>query len=207
LSRPTPSSEAPTRTDPGRTDPRVARSHAAVMEAARSLLVELGPDGLTVDAVVARSGVAKSTVYRHWKTRDELVADVFADCMPSLDPAPDDLPAVDALRTMVRQIARSFADPGWQRLLPAMILLKSQSDEMAHLNEELRDRQREVATAVLRRCVEDGVLDPVALDDPDRTGLLLVGPLLAAALTGDENIDDALVDEVVDRFVRAYAPR
>lgn len=188
-------------------DPRVARSHAAVMDAARDLLVELGPDGLTVDAVVARSGVAKSTVYRHWKTRDDLVADVFADCMPSLEPAPDDVAAVDALRAMVRQMARSFADPGWQRLLPALILLKERSEAMAHLNDEMRERQRELATEVFRRCVEEGVLDPAVLDEPDRTGLLLVGPLVAAALVGEDGLDDAFVAEVVERFVRGHSPR
>lgn len=187
-------------------DPRVARSHAAVMDAARDLLVELGPDGLTVDAVVARSGVAKSTVYRHWKNRDDLVADVFADCMPSLEPAPADVPAVEALRSIVGQFARSFADPGWQRLLPAMILLKTQSDVMAHLNDEMRERQRELVTDVFRRCVDEGVLDPVVLEEPDRTGLRLIGPLLAAALVAEDGLDEAFVDEVVDRFVRGHAP-
>ena len=55
-------------------DARIERTQNAVMAAAADLVVEQGPAGLTVDAVVARSGVAKSTVYRHWATRDELVA-------------------------------------------------------------------------------------------------------------------------------------
>lgn len=176
------------------------------MDAARDLLVELGPDGLTVDAVVARSGVAKSTVYRHWKNRDDLVADVFSDSMPSLQAAPAELPAIDALRAMVRQIASSFADPGWRRLLPAMILLKTQSDAMANLNDEMRESQLELATEVFRRCVDEGVLDPVVLKETTRAGLVLIGPLLAAALVGDVGLDDDFVDEVVDRFVRAHAP-
>lgn len=176
------------------------------MDAARDLLVELGPDGLTVDAVVARSGVAKSTVYRHWKNRDDLVADVFADCMPALRPAADELSGVDALRDMAHQMARSLADPRWQRLLPAMILLKTQSDAMADLNDEMKAAQQELATDVLRRCVDEGVLDPVVLKDPERTGLHLVGPMLALALVEGEGLDDAFVDEVVDRFVRGFAP-
>ena len=176
------------------------------MDAARDLLVELGPDGLTVDAVVARSGVAKSTVYRHWKNRDDLVADVFADCMPALEPAAEDLSGVDALRDMAQQMARSLADPRWQRLLPAMILLKTQSDAMAHLNEEMKAQQQDLATGVLRRCVDEGVLDPVVLKDPERTGLLLIGPMLAVALVDGEGLDEPFVDEVVDRFVRGYAP-
>lgn len=176
------------------------------MDAARDLLVELGPDGLTVDAVVARSGVAKSTVYRHWKTRDDLVADVFADCMPDLQPSADDLGAEASLRDMAHQMARSLADPQWQRLLPAMILLKTQSDAMAHLNEEMKVAQQDLVTDVLRRCVDEGVLDPVVLKDPERTGLLLVGPMLAVALVDGEGLDEPFVDEIVDRFIRGYAP-
>ena len=186
-------------------DPRVARSHAAVMAAARDLLVELGPDGLTVDAVVARSGVAKSTVYRHWNTRDDLVADVFAECMPVLEPAAC-ATALEALGDLTRQMARALADPEWQRLLPALILLKTQSDVLADLNDEMRHTQEDVAEQVFRRCVAEGVLDPVVLEDPKRTGLLLIGPLLAVALVDGDGLDDAFVDEVVARFVRGYAP-
>jgi AcrR family transcriptional regulator len=176
------------------------------MDAARDLLVELGPDGLTVDAVVARSGVAKSTVYRHWKTRDDLVADVFAGCMPDLQPVSEGCDAVTSLRHMAHQTARALADPRWQRLLPALMVLKTQSDALADLNDEMKSAQHEMLNAVLRRCVEDGVLDAAVMEDPDRTGLVLVGPLLAVALVDGEGPDEAFVDEVVDRFIRAYAP-
>lgn len=187
-------------------DPRVARSHAAVMDAARELLVDLGPDGLTVDAVVARSGVAKSTVYRHWKTRDDLVADVFAECMPRVVPADERLSGAEALRDLAGQLAASFVDPGWQRLLPALILLKPHSDAMADLNDEMRRSQQDLVTDVFQRCVDEGVLDPVVVDDPERAGLLLVGPLLAVALADGDAMDDSFVDEVVERFVRGHAP-
>ena len=53
-----------------RADPRVARSRTAVLDAATHLLVTGGPAAVTVDAVVAESGVAKSTIYRHWRSRD-----------------------------------------------------------------------------------------------------------------------------------------
>lgn len=187
-------------------DPRVARSHAAVMDAARELLVDLGPDGLTVDAVVARSGVAKSTLYRHWKTRNDLVADVFAECMPKLSSVDRRLSGPDALRDLAGQMARSLADPQWQRLLPALILLRPRSDAMADLNHEMRTAQQDLVAEVFGRCVDEGVLDPVVLDDPERAGLVLVGPLLAVALVDGEEVAEDFVDEVVERFTRGYAP-
>ena len=61
-------------------DPRVARSRAAVISAATELLVDAGPNAVTIDAIVARSGVAKSTIYRHWASRDDVLLDVMEVC-------------------------------------------------------------------------------------------------------------------------------
>ena len=63
-------------------DARVARSRAAVVRAATDLLVEGGPSAVTIDAIVARSGVAKSTIYRHWASRDDVLLDVMESCAP-----------------------------------------------------------------------------------------------------------------------------
>lgn len=55
-----------------REDPRRARSRASVLEAAIAILRESGQPGLTIEAVAARSGVAKTTIYRHFADRDDL---------------------------------------------------------------------------------------------------------------------------------------
>ena len=68
--------------------PACARSRAAVVRAATDLLVEGGPSAVTIDAIVARSGVAKSTIYRHWASRDDVLLDVIESCAPVL-PRPD----------------------------------------------------------------------------------------------------------------------
>ena len=93
------------------------------MQAATDLLVEGGPNAMTVDAVVARSGVAKSTVYRHWATRDDLVNDVFHHCAPLLDLPADDEPFEQALRTLACSLVDMLSDPSWKRLMPAIMLL------------------------------------------------------------------------------------
>src|SRR4051812_48263496 len=66
-------------------DRRVARSRAAVCDAVVDLLVAGGVPAVTVDAVVAQSGVAKTTVYRHWSSRDELLADAAARALPEVE--------------------------------------------------------------------------------------------------------------------------
>lgn len=58
---------------------RSEKSRTAIVVATRELLLERGFDGLTIEAVAARAGVGKQTIYRWWPTRHALVADVMLD--------------------------------------------------------------------------------------------------------------------------------
>lgn len=58
---------------------RSERSRTAIVTATRELLLERGFDGLTIEAVAARAGVGKQTIYRWWPTRPALVADVMLE--------------------------------------------------------------------------------------------------------------------------------
>ncbi len=187
-------------------DPRIAKTHAAVMTAATDLLVEGGPEALTVDGVVARSGVAKSTVYRHWATRDDLVAAVFDACAPDLAAPDPSLSGPDALRVLTRQLAENLGDPRWRRLLPALLLLKLQHAPVADIEDDLADRQQELAESLLRQCVDEGALDPSVLHDLDASVALLAGPLMLAGLFETVTLDDAFADRVTDQFLRAHRP-
>jgi len=186
-------------------DPRVARTHEAVMEAARVLLLEGGPGALTVDGVVARSGVAKSTVYRHWATRDELVLDVLSSCAPNIEP-PDEGASFDqALRRLVGQFVAAMADEAWNQVLPALLLLKTEVGGMADLEHKVFDEQSSAAAQVLRLGVDEGVLAPEVLDDVDRAVTLLAGPILMAGLSNLVALDEVLVEQVVHQFLAGQA--
>ncbi|OBB85171.1 TetR/AcrR family transcriptional regulator [Mycobacterium sp. 852002-30065_SCH5024008] len=56
---------------------RSEKSRTAIVTATRELLLERGFDGLTIEAVAARAGVGKQTIYRWWPSRPALVADVM----------------------------------------------------------------------------------------------------------------------------------
>jgi AcrR family transcriptional regulator len=64
------------RTPPRR---RSEKSRTAIVSATRDLLLERGFDGLTIEAVAARAGVGKQTIYRWWPSRPALVADVMLE--------------------------------------------------------------------------------------------------------------------------------
>lgn len=184
---------------------RVVRSRESVLAAARQLLLEGGPPAITVDAVAARSGVAKSTLYRHWATRDELVIDVFQSVAPPLvepDPA---LPAADALRSFGRELGRIAGDPEWQCMMPALLSLKLHERDYAMIQETMQDQQRVVINDLLQRCVDEGVLRQEATSDTSFT--LLVGPFMFASLIGVTTVDDAFADTVVEHFIDGHRAR
>lgn len=184
-------------------DPRIVRTRQAVLEAATDLLVEGGPSAVTMDAIVVRSGVAKSTIYRHWPSRDEVLVDVFSHCAPNLEVPDPDLPFDDALRAFVGSIVTHFADPQWARIVPALLMLKSHAHGVQDLEKRLEKNQSDTAAAVLKRGIDAGVLR--AGLDIDEAVAHLVGPLLFAHLTGSVPLDHAFADRTVDVFLAAYA--
>src|ERR1700677_489690 len=90
-------------------DERVRRSRAAVIGATSQLLFERGFGGATVDEISRRSGVAKTTIYRHWPTRADLLRDACSTLSTPLDtPDAGSLEAdLTALMTNLTSILRS----------------------------------------------------------------------------------------------------
>lgn len=183
-------------------DPRIARSRAAVLDAATALLVDGGPNAVTVDAIVASSGVAKSTIYRHWDSRDEILVAVFESCAPNPPTLDESLPFVDALRTFSRDVVHILQDPQWARLIPVMLMLKYHEGGIAAVEDRLEVRQRDAVAEALHRGVDEGVLRP-GLDVGEATAHL-VGPLLFAHLTGNVELTPEFADRTVDVFLAAY---
>src|SRR5436309_4381619 len=68
---------------------RSARSEQAILDATRELLAEGGVRELTVERVAARSGVAKTTIYRRWRGKDELALAVLIDMVETVVATPD----------------------------------------------------------------------------------------------------------------------
>jgi AcrR family transcriptional regulator len=185
-------------------DVRVARTRAAVLRTATDLLVEGGPSAVTIDAIVAASGVAKSTIYRHWDTRDDVLVAVIESCAPQIEPPDPSLGFDESLRRLTAGFRAMLIDPHWARVLPALLALRTQKHGIADIEQRIEKRQEHAVEAVLRRGVDEGLLPHDV--DIDRANALLVGPLVFAVLTGKPAVDEAFCDLVVDGFLRAYAP-
>lgn len=173
------------------------------MDAATCLLMEGGPTAVTVDAVVARSGVAKSTMYRHWATRDELVAAMFTHLVPSFEVPAEGLGFEDSLRALVGSMVQHMSGEQFRKTVPALLMLKTRHQEIAEVEEQLHAQQQAVFDDVFRRGEVEGRVP--ATVDRELLLTLLVGPLMMAMMFESVPLGDELVDRTVGQFLAGLA--
>jgi AcrR family transcriptional regulator len=152
---------------------RSEKSRMAIVTATRELLLERGFDGLTIEAVAARAGVGKQTIYRWWPSRPALVADVM------LEDADKILASVDHTDDLAADLV------GWVRKLAATLTSARGSAMLRILT--VAGIEHEDTKAKLRA----GFSKP--LHDSVRTRLLAEGIDAATA----ESAADAIVGGVV----------
>jgi AcrR family transcriptional regulator len=177
----------------------MVRSRSAVLAAALELLRERGVGGTTIEAVAARSGVAKTTIYRQWAGLPALVLDAFSTLL--VTPAAPDTGALrdDLLQLLVGLSDALTTGPAGE-LMPALIDAAERDPEYARLHEaEARDRHGAVRVA-LARGVERGELPADA--DVDAAVDLLAGPLFHRRWFSAVPLDAAFAAVVVDSVLR-----
>lgn len=161
--------EAPRR----RGRPRRAAARQGIVDATLALLAERGFRATTMNAIAARAGVGKNTIYRRWPSKEELIADALNDLSTELGVQQGDLYSV--LLEHIRDFVRVFADPLVGRILPGLLgeLQRNPAFALAYADRVVRPR-RQAIVDVLRQALERGQLREGT--DPDLIADLLVGP-------------------------------
>lgn len=180
---------------PGR--PRSEQAHEAILNAVIELLSEHGLKELTIEAVASRAGVGKTTIYRRWDTKHELVAEALSRLRPPGAPSDrgsllDDLAALVALQ---RERLDASALP---RALPRL-LGEAIDDTEFHAEIVARAVQpiRNILTEIVRRGIERGELRP-DLDVEAMVDVLHAAPIYRL-LMGGGSMD--AVSDVPQRIV------
>ncbi|GAB2459296.1 AcrR family transcriptional regulator [Conyzicola lurida] len=164
--------------------PRNAESDAAILAAASAVLGERGYDGLIVDEIARSVGVAKTTVYRRWPTKNHLVVSVLEDGEP--DAAAAD--SGDDVRDLTSAVAAlcSTLDPAPMRRLVAELAAASSRDPALRSEvDRLWARRRDAVAVVVERGVSAGTLSGDSALIVDQ----LVGAVYYRALITGETLD------------------
>ena len=173
---------------------RSERVRRQVLDAVVELIDEGGIDKLTMEGVAARSGVAKTTVYRHWPTRSALIVDAVRGCWAHLvSPDTGDLRA--DLRTAFATMQETELGPV-SRLMPSLLAASLRDPELERLTRTLGDERRRPIVEMLERARDRGEL-PLDLDLDLAFGVVL-GPLVFRKVNLREPITDAYLDGVIE---------
>jgi AcrR family transcriptional regulator len=183
-------------------DPRVVRSRAAVLDAALGLLCEGGYAAVTIDGVARRSGVARTTIYRHWSSVAELIIDAVVSSHPSGPPAPLGEPRRD-LRRHLGSLSEKLTTTAFGPALAATLHAARCNADVARLQDELVCSRREAGLSILRAAQDQGLIDP----DLDLEIILdqAVGAVFFRYLVSHQPLDDAFLDQLVESAFRAAA--
>jgi AcrR family transcriptional regulator len=191
--------------DPGggaarRGRPRSQEADRAILSAAAALLAEGGFAALSIEEVAARSGVAKTTIYRRWTSRGTLALDAFLADFQSQQPPPDtgtlcgDLLA--ALRAWIRAVTRTSAGP-----ILAGLIAESQQDPQLGIawRERVVEQLRAQHKIMLNRAIDRGEIP--ADTDQEVVLDLLFGAAYHRLLHGHQPLTDSFARQVVDMIV------
>jgi AcrR family transcriptional regulator len=182
--------------------PRDPEATASILRVALELGEESGFDGLTVEGIAARAGVAKTTIYRRWPNAWAIVMDAFLAEVTRTAPLQERATARESFAASMRLLARAYRGRQGKILRP--LLGRAQVD--ANLREAVRRRwvepRRQVAREIICRGIESGELR--AGLDADVVLDALYGPFYHRLLApyDDSAISDAYVDLLVDTVFR-----
>lgn len=162
-----------------------------MLDAARALFEEGGYPAATVEAIAARSGVAKTTIYRRWANRAALLVDVLVEEASTVAPPPAPGDPIRALRAELRRIA--VAANGFSGRLLTSLLGEAQQDRdvrTALLDGLFHPRQQASAEAIRRAQASGALRSDVP---PGLATDLIFGPLFFRVFLQHEPVTKAFV--------------
>ena len=183
-------------------DPAVRRK---ILGAASQLLNEGGLAAVTMEAVAARAGVGKPTIYREWPNAQAVAMTAFLETAKEPSAARRSRSALPAMRTQLRKIAEVFATRTGRNT--AMMIAAAQND--SELAKVFRNhfilKSRDEGRMLLMRAMAEGELRKdidveAALD-------LIYAPLYFRLLIGHGPLDAKFTDAILDLALEGLRTR
>ena len=179
-------------------DPRVERSRRVILQAVLDELGAVGYGAMTIEGVAARAGVGKSTIYRHWPGKLELVEDAFRTLkVPVAVPAEGSLR--DRVVAVVQQVAGAVESSTYSACMPALIEAAERDPKVRDFHHRFSAERREVLVDLLAGAVRSGELRPGT--DPELLADALIGPILLRRLMLSQPVDPSIAPALVDQLL------
>jgi AcrR family transcriptional regulator len=177
--------------------PRDQVRHTAVLQAAGDLMIEGGLAAATMEAIAARAGVSKQTIYNWWPSRGAVALEGLMVRADPLADIPEDATAREAVRLLAVALVRLFVSTPAGPLLRSLVADAQSQPEIAQaLRDQWLTPRRDAVVAILERGVARGELrsgvDAALVIDH------ALGSLYYRLLLGHEPLTEAAARRSVD---------
>lgn len=187
---------------PGR--PRSEARRAAILAAAGDLMIEGGLRAATMEAIAARAGVGKATIYKWWPSRGAVALEGFMLKAADSWTLPEGVSAPEALRTLAVAVVRLFTRTPAGPLMRALAADAQSDPEIGQaLREQWLGPRRAVVADVIRKGMEAGELRPDL--DVSATLDLVFAPVYYRLLFSHEPLDEAFAEHAVEYLIAGIA--
>jgi len=178
----------------------------AILGATLELLEESGLAGLTMEAIAARAGVGKATLYRWWPTRGLVALDAMMREIEGTAGIPVPGPFRETMIFHVRALILLYTATAKGHAIAAIIGEMQRDPELA---QAFRERLMTKRRAALRKIIEAGAQQgEIRADlDPDLVIDLVYSPIYLRLLLRHLPLDGQFAEQVVDAALNGLAPR
>jgi AcrR family transcriptional regulator len=179
---------------------RNVQSHQAILQATLDLVNEIGYGRLTIEGIAAKAGVGKTTIYRWWRSKGELVIEALADVLTAKPIASSGDTRQDLLGIVEQAITLYGKETGSRTIIAGLIGDMHHNPELAAiLREQFVQPRRNNNRELITRAIEHGDLPA----DTDIELLIdcLVAPIAYRALVTDQPVTPDLAAAIVDQIL------
>lgn len=175
-------------------DKRVERSKAKVLAETYRQLTETGLSGVSIDEVSRVSGISKATIYRHWRSRSELLIDACSR-LGGPQEAPDTGSLRGDVRALLTHLASQLQTAAWSSVYPSIIDAAERDVEIGAMQSTLH----RTFMSPFHKVIERARTRREIHSDRAATELiaLLVGPLFYRRWFSKEKLDKRYIDSLI----------
>jgi AcrR family transcriptional regulator len=176
---------------------------AAAIAATLAELAEHGYAALSLERVAARAGVNKTSLYRRWGSREQLVLEAMLDRAGEHIAIPDTGSLRQDLLELARSAAANATSPEVAAMARAVVAQAPHDKNLAEANRQFWAERLALDGAIVERAIERG--EASADTDPRRVIEAVVGPIHLRLLLTGEPVDDVFLEGIVDMVVDGIA--
>ena len=180
-------------------NPRTTRVRQVILDAAGDLLVEHGAGEVTASRIAQETGVARTTIYRHWPDQSHLLLDTIDSLVAPHSPTTftDDLEA-DLMTALSNLRARMTRQP-FRQVFAALLGHANRERKFVAAQQRFVNGVLQPINDILTAAIDRGDVSPTV--DIPQACAALAGPLFHQHVMLRESIDDHLITSTVHHFL------